>query len=81
MGESGGISLTERLAMIDAKLDRLVDHIGDTDERMQAIELERGMLSGRVMSLESNTKWITRLIVGAVVTSVLVSVGLRLIPG
>ena len=77
MGDSGGISLTERLAGIDGKLAEILRGQADASDRTKALEGECGALGQRVAALESTRDWIVRAIVGAVAFTALGAIGLK----
>ena len=77
MNDSGGISVSERLAGMDAKMDRILDGQAKASDRATNLEGECRALGQRVAGLESSRDWIIRAVVGAVAFTALGAIGLK----
>ena len=76
MGDSGGISLQERLASVDASLKAILTKLDDGSTRITRLETECDGHVVRIAALEGSRDWILRVVVGAVILSVLGVIGI-----
>jgi len=77
MNESGGISVSERLAGLDAKIDRILDGQAKAADRVTKLESDAGGVVQRIAALEASRDWLIRAVVGAVAFTALGAIGLK----